>query len=64
MTREELIALAITRHGGTWKSSLAEETGWSWHTFNNIERKPDHKVSRKLAKAVDGLPKKPSTTSA
>lgn len=56
MKPAELIALATDRHGDDWKGKLADETGWSWHTFNRIERGGE--VSPKLAKAVLNLPKR------
>ena len=53
MTPAELVALATARHGDDWKGKMADETGWSWHTFNRIEHGGE--VSPKLAKAVKNL---------
>ena len=58
MTPSELIAIAKARHGDGWKTALADETGWSWWTFNRLESDPEFKVSRKLERAVLSLPPK------
>jgi hypothetical protein len=54
MTPAELIDFAVARHGDEWKGRMADETGWSWHTFNRIENGGG--VSPKLAKAIKNLP--------
>lgn len=56
MTPAELVAFMKARHGDDWKGKAADETRWSWHTFNRIEKGGE--VSEKLANAVRNLPPK------
>lgn len=54
---EEIIAIGKERHGDNWKTGLAADTGWSWWTFNRIER--GEIVTAKVYKAVTGKTLKP-----
>ena len=58
--QEEIIAIGKKRHGDDWKTGLAVDTGWSWWTFNRIEK--GEIVTPKVYKAVTGktLKAKPS----
>jgi hypothetical protein len=49
---EEIIAIGKERHGDNWKTGLSVDTGWSWWTFNRIER--GKIVTPKVYKAVTG----------
>ncbi len=50
--QEEIIAIGKKRHGDNWKAGLSVDTGWSWWTFNRIER--GEIVTPKVYKAVTG----------
>jgi hypothetical protein len=50
--QEELIAIGRKRHGDNWKAGLSVDTGWSWWTFNRIEK--GEIVTPKVYKAVTG----------
>jgi hypothetical protein len=55
MTRTELTALAIARHGEHWYGPLSDETGYSFSHLWRISN-GERPVSRKLALAVKNLP--------
>jgi hypothetical protein len=50
--QEEIIAIGRERHGDNWKAGLSVDTGWSWWTFNRIEK--GEIVTPKVYKAVTG----------
>lgn len=50
---EEIISIGKARHGDNWKHGLAGETGWSWWTFNRLDRGGE--ADPKLVKAVKNL---------
>jgi hypothetical protein len=52
LAAEEIIAIGKERHGDNWKAGLSPDTGWSWWTFNRIERGAI--VTPKAYKAVTG----------
>lgn len=50
---EEIIAIGKARHGDNWKTGLSADTGWSWWTFNRIEK--GEYVNPKITRAVKNL---------
>ncbi len=36
--QEEIISIGRKRHGENWKAGLSVDAGWSWWTFNRLEK--------------------------
>jgi hypothetical protein len=58
MNKQQLIKFGEERHGDTWKSALADETGWSYWTFHRIAS-GQQAMTAKLERALKNLPTKP-----